>query len=743
MKFKVFFRCSALIILLSIISSGVGCSEIAPIGKTNYILRDCAYFQTRPITLTYEHSGDAYSICNDICSKGDETALLLNYMNAEDGSVRDTIIVFLDAEGEQISSLSLTKHFQNFLAIAISYTSDGRLAVMGIDTTRGYILRLLSSTREGTDEYILLESGESPYFDFAEYNGKWIILSPKTFTVIDRDGEKSLKVSIPANIEIEMTGLFDFGGHPSVWMIQSEEAGILSLNLQTGAIIENSLSAFQWMNDLMYQEKSYEYIINNQGVYRLDDKTGKAIEIANWNAIDIAPSQFVFNITENYVLDDNTIIRRVSAIEPGKNDELIFMKHRDTDPNEGKKVLTIGGYGVSNSDIIRYATYLYNTGDYDFRVELVEYWLKYYYEDTAGMSRARADILSDMNTGKGDDLFFGADFDFDLWGIAGMVVDMKDFAENDPTFDLSALLPSIIKLAEKDGHLYQIFPSFTIKGFVGYSDLLKSAYPLTIEQALAVCGNMSEEQKLLNNAQSINIATLAIQYRLEDFLSDENGFSITEDHLKNIISFADACGMEENASHHSYSDPNLAYIKETLLLKDALITSPYEFNSLEQIGDSSMFFFGIPSIYDSARLCLPRTLISISSGSENKDACWEFVKLLFSEEAQIRAIQEDSIPMNVDVFEKQINKAMDPELMNEADKVAAMFSSYSRPMSADTANRYRECVNSLNSLGCNDIDITIILWEELSSYYVEGKPLNDVRKSMENRINLYLNELKK
>lgn len=156
-----------------------------------------------------------------------------------------------------------------------------------------------------------------------------------------------------------------------------------------------------------------------------------------------------------------------------------------------------------------------------------------------------------------------------------------------------------------------------------------------------------------------------------------------------------------------------------------------------------MFFFGIPSVFDSARLCLPRTLISISSGSEHKDACWEFVKLLFSEEAQIRAMQEDSIPVNVTVFEDQIRKAMNPELMDEADKVATMFSSYSRPMSADTADRYRACVNSLNSFGCNDIDITIILWEELSSYYIDGKPLDDVRKSMENRINLYLKELKK
>lgn len=743
MKFKVFFRCSALIVLLSIISSGIGCSKIKPMEKTNFILRDCAYFQTSPITLTYEHSGDAYSICKDICSKSDETAMLINYMNVKDGTVQDTAVIFLGIEGEQISSLSLTKNFRDFLAVAISYTSDGRLAVMGIDATQGYMIRLLSSTDGVTDEYIRFGSGKSPFVDFAEYEGKWVLLSHQAFIVFDGNGEKSLEVSIPSNTVMELTDLFDFEGHPSVWMIQSEEVGILSLNHQTGSLIENSLSTFQWMDDLIYREKSHEYIVDNQGVYRLDDKTGKAIEIANWNTIDIAPSQFVFNITKNYVLDDNTIIRCVSAIEPGKNDELIFMKHRDTDPNEGKKVLTIGGYGVSNSDLVRYAAYLYNTGDYDFRIELVEYSSKYYYEDTAGMSRARADIISDMNTGNGDDLFFGADFDFNLWGIAGMVVDMKDYAENDPAFDISSLIPSIVELAEKDGHLYQIFPSFTIKGFVGYSDLLKYAYPLTIEQALAVCGNMSEEQILLNNAQKMNIATLAIQYRLDDFLSDENGFSITDDHLKTIIAFADACGTEENASQNSYSDPNLAYIKETLLLKNALITSPYEFNALEQMGGSSMFFFGIPSVFDSARLCLPRTLISISSGSEHKDACWEFVKLLFSEEAQIRAMQEDSIPVNVTVFEDQIRKAMNPELMDEADKVAAMFSSYSRPMSADTADRYRACVNSLNSFNCNDIDITIILWEELSSYYIDGKPLDDVRKSMENRINLYLNELKK
>ena len=101
---------------------------------------------------------------------------------------------------------------------------------------------------------------------------------------------------------------------------------------------------------------------------------------------------------------------------------------------------------------------------------------------------------------------------------------------------------------------------------------------------------------------------------------------------------------------------------------------------------------------------------------------------------------EDCIPVATVAFEEQIAKAMDPSLMTPDDAIAAEQSQTPKPMSAETADRYRECVNSLNAINCYNIEIGNILWEEFNSYYYDGKPIQDVRDTVVNRINMYLDE---
>lgn len=710
-----------------------------PSGST--IQRDCAYFETKQIVPEYQVAGACNYVLKDVCSKDNETVMLLNYLNSQDyekGTITDSVAVFLDSEGNQTRAVSLLTEQQDFYGSAIAFMEDGRLAVLGLSTSKGYMIRIISPSADISEETIILPSINSYYIDLMEYEDKWVLLTYEAFIVTDEGGEKILETKLES--ELMSATMFDISGKPSVWIDFSGLEGIASIEVSSGEISENALTTLMGENIDYYLEKSGGYLIDGQGVYKADFKSAKLLEIADWNSIDIIPSEYVFNVTINYVLDDETILRDVQPVYPEADDELIFMKHRDTDPNSGKEVLTIGGFTIADRDLIQYAAYLYNTGDYEYRIELVEYWDKYSYEDMAGMSRAYANIITDMSEGKGDDMFCGAEFNFDLWGEAGMVIDMMDLAKKDPTFDLNALLPSMLALSMDEDNLYKLFPSFTFSGYVGYSDLFEEGLPLTIDNAQTIGDNLSGDQKLLVNAERINLASFAIQYRLEDFCLDESGFSISEEALAQIINFADDFGIANMDPAQMFSDPATAYVTGKLLLYDAFITSPYEYNRLEQVGSSTMTFYGIPSVYNSTLLCAPRNLIAISSGSDDVEACWEFVKLLFSEEAQRRAMLEDSIPVSVTMFEEQIAKSMGKEDMSAADEIAASFSVAPKPMTEACADNYRKCVNSLNSINCYNVDLGIILHEELNSYYLEGKSLSEVRKSMISRVNLYLNE---
>lgn len=728
----------SLVLIFTVASCG---RNNAPNPSGTVIQRDCAYFETKQIVPEYQTVGTCNYGLIDVCSKGDETVMLLNYRNAQDyekGTVTDIVAVFLDAEGNQTKAFSLLPGQLDFSASAIAFMEDGRLAVLGLSISKGYMIRIISPSTDVGEETIILPSTNSYYVDLMEYKSQWVLLTYESFIVTDKNGEKILD----AKLESSLIGdeMFDIDGKPSIWIDYTGTEGIAAMDVSSGEISENALGTLMGEDIGSFLEMSGGYLIDGQAVLKADFESSKLLEIAEWNSIDIVPSEYIFNITINHVLDDDTILRDVQPVYPEADDELIFMKHRDTDPNAGKKVLTIGGFNIADRDLIQYAAYLYNIGDYGYRIKLVEYWDKYSYVDMAGMSRAYADIITDMSEGNGDDMFCGAEFNFDVWGEAGMVVDMMDMAKKDPTFDLNALLPSMLELSMDKDKLYKLFPSFSFSGYVGYSDMFEVGLPLTIENAQTIGDNLSSDQKLLVNAERINLASSAIQYRLEDFCSEETGFSISEEALAQIVDFANDFGIANMEPDQMFSDPATAYVTGKLLLYDAFITSPYEYNRLEQVGSSTMTFYGIPSVYNSTQLCAPRNLIAISAGSDDVEACWEFVKLLFSDEAQRRAMEEDSIPVSVTMFEEQIAKAMDKKEMTAADELAASFSDAPKPMTEASAENYRKCVNSLNSINCYNVDLGIILREEFNSYYLEGKSLSDVRKSMISRVNLYLNE---
>jgi hypothetical protein len=96
------------------------------------------------------------------------------------------------------------------------------------------------------------------------------------------------------------------------------------------------------------------------------------------------------------------------------------------------------------------------------------------------------------------------------------------------------------------------------------------------------------------------------------------------------------------------------------------------------------------------------------------------------------------MPVSVDMFEKQIALAM-----SGADEdISGMSSSNGIPMTEESANRYRECIESLNCIHSLNIDLWIILYDEFGSYFTEGKSISDVRVTLINRVNVYLDEKK-
>jgi hypothetical protein len=695
--------------------------------------RDCAYFETKMLDIASSTDDSAICTLVDACSKEGQISLLLSYSDIKTYEDKGNEIVFLDPEGNVTSRFSLEETAPDFSVVTVTYDLSGRLVVLGKTLEGGYKIIVFSFSGDRIEEEIFI-SGISYYLaDMIPTETGWAFLSYNTITLTDKQGKVTHEEPLVG--DLMEGGLFFENGRVMTTVYINGDLAFFSLDLTSLSAVVTNQSDMKWSDDinLLYFDFQGEYASDNQGVYKFDFSSGVIAEIADWNQIDIPPSTCVGVQNYLYVLNDDTMIRNTIPMSSRGNDELIIMIHRDQNPNADKKVLTIGGY-ASRTDLIERAIYLYNTGDNDYRIELVEYFDIYPYVDAAGISRANAAIITAMSSGCGDDMFVGMEFDYDLWGDSGMVMDLSGLFGTETTLAYDDYLPCLTDLNKHNGKIYKIFPSFAITGYVGYADSIGADNRLTLDRVSEIAKGLDSSQIMFPPTSRTNLTINSILYRLDDFVSNGD-FAISDKDLLKIAEYGNTYGTTNSEGVQSI-DISYSYATGQLLFQDAHICSPDDYGNLEQSGTSPVHFYGLPSVYDSARICSPSLVISVSSGTEAPDACLDFIRILLSDEVQQYAMDIGTIPVSVDMFEKQISFALSGEDKSSAD----MTSATGKRMTEEAANQYRECIMSLNCIQYVSIDLWIILRDEFDSYYREGKSISDVREAMVNRVNIYLDE---
>lgn len=695
--------------------------------------RDCAYFETKPLEIPSSMGEAAVFTLSDASAGDDAIALLLTYSDRDSYETLGNEVVFMDPEGVLTGRFSPEDSAPGISVIAASYDSSDRLVVLGKSMESGYRLLTISSANDRIEADISVSAIPAYLTDMIPTENGWALLGYNSIYIIDEQGQ--LIHEEPLVGESMGGGLFLENGCVQSVVYNNDGASIFSLDLKSMTSKVISPSDMKWgkeVNLLMMHSFHGAYASDGNGVFKFNFTDGVISEIADWNRIDIPPSPSAKYLNELSILSDNIILRSAKPMTSRENDELVLLIHRDMDPNADKKVLTIGGYAPRN-DLIEHAVYLYNTGDNDYRIELTDYWDLYPYVDATDISRANASIIADMSSGKSDDMFIGLEFDYDLWGDSGMVMDMSGLFGNESILDQNDFLPCVTELTKHNGKIYKIFPSFTIMGYAGYSEVIGADNRFTIDRVFDISAKIEPDQMMFPPASRTNLALGAILYQLDDFIVNGK-FSISEEDLLKIAEYADAYGFADDEAPPSV-DSNLYYVTGRLLFQEAYIDSPEAFRNLELSGTSSVHFYGYPSVLDSARMCSPSFVIAISSGAENPEACLDFIQILLSDEVQEYAMDSGRIPVSVNIFEKQISRAM-------TEKKDSSGQSGSSPMTADCADRYRECVDSINYIQYLSIDLWLILRDEFESYYSENKDISSVRDTMINRINLYLEEKK-
>lgn len=690
--------------------------------------RDSAYFETKELNLALPVADPSVIFrLKDSCATDEQIALLVDYLDVKTQAVTDTAVVLLDSEGQETSRFTPGKEMNGFQATAISFIAEKQIAVLGVTETGASEILIFSGSGDTPVQSIPI-SGVSFYVnDFSSIANGWALLGNSGIALTDPNGKSIFETPMDS-----LSNLIVDKDKIRVLVYQNEsDLALTTIQLDSLQVTTVSWPQLRFPDDMNMAAMRFTwqgpYAIDSQGIYKFDFDKMSVAEIADWNRIDMPPVLINYS-SGMIVLNDDTVLRQTPSTDGMSSDELLLLKHRDIDPNVGKKIITIGGYSP-RTKLMDQAIYLYNTGDHECRVQAVDYNDTYPYSDAAGLTRANAEIIIAMNSGKGDDMYAGIEMNFDSWGQNKILMDLSEFLGKDPNIDMKSYLPVMTQLTAQDGKLYRVFPAFSILGYVGYQDSIGADSVLTVRRVLDLSQTLSPDQRMFPAVSRTNLGIDALIYRFSSYITDE-GFSIPEEDFNDILKYADAFGYNDISAVQNINTGE-AYVTGQLLFQEATIGSPLDYWRLDQSGTSEMTYYGIPSVYDSARVCMPNTMIGVSAGTDEPEACREFLEVLLSDKVQAAAIENENIPVSQSAFEEQLASAM---------KTSDTGTTSSKPMSEESAQRYRACVDSLNCVNNMDIDLWTIFRDELESYYTEGKSSSDVRATMMNRVNIYIKE---
>lgn len=549
-----------------------------------------------------------------------------------------------------------------------------------------------------------------------------------------------------ASLEYDNVGCFDYNGESFI-----EQAGSYYL-----ITIDNRVYSLDFNNEELTQINDLNIItsdeIGEQGLY-LDWRDNNIYEIGladlssnictYGNHILIKPPAYTEYFERNYFFLDKEHYVFTYSYPDGLYDICYVFKDESLNIGEREKIV-IKGYNAAKDDSLYHAAYLYNTSQEEYFVEIEEYGNDYGYTTAIEAQDSQMRLLHEFSSGNMPDIFYGNGFDYEYMGNAGLVIDMADYVRNSSVITRTSIIPNYYDLMLNDGHCYQLFNGYRINGLFmnkEYIDCITGDYGIFSDPRISA--------GMRNYYLSSDIVDFAVRYPCRKLLEREE-FLTVED-IEQLLGTAYEIGL---SSLEKFGNSNVVVNgDDNLVIRQTMVGSfDWYANLIECFGDQK--YIGYPTLDNTAYTIDPNCLVAISEGSNNKDACFEFIEFLFSEDVQLAVLNQGQLPVNQTIFDEYIDKMSNPEsirpddytykylayaLLNSNFPSSRTIDGYHH-MSDESIQDFKDMVYSVDTVNVMDWGMYNIIAEEVESYYTQGKTIPDIASSLHNRLLLYVQE---
>ena len=313
-------------------------------------------------------------------------------------------------------------------------------------------------------------------------------------------------------------------------------------------------------------------------------------------------------------------------------------KFTKVDPKDVKERQVITLAMASTDWTVKSRVIEFNKKNDTYRISLIDYSSESgEYEE--GISRMNTDIVS----GKVPDIILLDDsMPTDSYISKGLFADLLPIIEKDEEIDRNDLMPNVMEAFSRDGKLYRLIPSYSIRTIVAKTSDVGEERGWTVEEAMALWDSKPEGTEFIAGATRSEMLNMCMSFAGSQFVNYSTGdCDFNNEGFLNLLEFLKRFPVE--ISDDYYTDEYWSSY-DSLWRTGKVITQQMYLGDFRNLNYTEKGTFGepitmigFPSTDQDGSVLVPTMQFAISAKSKNQDAAWQFLRYYLTEDYQNEA----------------------------------------------------------------------------------------------------------
>ncbi len=477
------------------------------------------------------------------------------------------------------------------------------------------------------------------------------------------------------------------------------------------------------------------------------------VRILNWMDCDINGDNL--NGSSVSVRGDGSIVGVISEYYNESTENQIFTVSRvPADSLPKKEILTVAQIEYSNYElnnrIIRF-----NRSHDDVRLEIKDYSL-YNTEDDYSIGMTK--FMTEVTAGNIPDIIPMSSLSYKQLAAKGVLEDLYPFIDADKELKREDFFPNLLAALEVGGGLYQVTSAFSVDTLVGASSIVGDTPGWTYEEFNEALARMPEGCTPLEPYITRDTVLSNLLYADMDSYVDWSTGQVRfdSDDFKQLLQFAREFPADYNWDNYEdeSTEERVAQGRQMLMQCNLYSLDSLLYNNTTFGGSST--YIGWPTSGGVGSIMHLDTGYAMSSKCSNKEAAWEFLRGMLTQEGQADVYM---IPSNRNVFDAKLKDLMTPKYFTNADGSYVLDENGERVqqargqyidnngelqniycMTQEQADQILSVIETCTKVANYDTSIFDIVNEQAQAFFAEQKSLDDVVRLIQSKANIYVNE---